>query len=371
MVAQWSFYSILLAAMLTACGGGGGGGFPSIFAIPSSPEIAAAQTPNSPSNPMQEGVSNSASNLNPDTTAGSNSDSEARPMAITPFSYKFGAVNTFGVNDILAELNSPEMVGFLPFELYSDGGATSGKKRRMYEKRAGSTAFDHRFLPRGETDVLFEMRKQGAEGYSTTWVLEAANSIPGTNSQALYSKVVGQNTKYEYEEVDVSNWARRGFLESLNEFGQKGYCQAALTRNEGRTVVLEREVPGASRCSFTLKPGSREMDDRAYIALLAEEGKTGGKLAMQVGAGSESRLLFVRDESQQATFRYDVEDVTSMLLPESTATLNDWAEFFNRKGASGALPYISFTESGRTYRVFVTAFDCSGALCKLWEVKRE
>lgn len=349
-----------LAVLLTACGGGGGGGgggFPLVGAAPSttptSSDPTSTPSPETPSGPSEPtGPSGPTPGTDPDPGS---------PKRTTPYSYKVGSATYENREAFLAELSSPTMAGSL---FFSTTGAVEGGQtvvKAVYEKKGNATKYEHRMALATESRSAAGLKAQGAEGFIPTaiWVDPLKPWM-----EAIFSKSLDVPTKYEYVEVDdLTGKVDPEAVAPLNVLGQQGYCKLDLTF-DGKTV-LSRESPTSARCTFELQP-ARSLVFREFVGQLNDQGQRGYKFAYNTSTftstGAKYATIFVRDESQKTTFRYEIEASTLAGLGTQQAT-EEYLAVLNRHGAAGARWVTDFSEDGKSFRVFMTAYDCSGLLC--------
>ncbi|WP_398494106.1 hypothetical protein [Variovorax sp.] len=348
---------IMLGAlvMLTACGGGGGGGGGGFPMLPAAPPPSAAGPAPAPA-PSDPGPGPTDPETNP----------PERPMVTTPYSFKLGSANALDFKALLAELQSPEMAGRLSDLTIPIRATPSPEGRAIYRGQENAPAYLHRGVSAQDATSLATLQSQGADGYR---VIASSLAVDAGSFMTIFSKDTSKDIRYEYVDAGAlpqTSAEAASFLESLNKFGQQGYCatSATITRNGNQvsiTMLLGREKPTTARCSFEILPTTPTY--AGFIAQGNEKGANGGKFSAALGIDGTPKVLFVRDDAQKSTFKYYATEYTSTAEPGSIEQASDFVKILNREGALGSRPFQQYQENNRYYMIFTTSYDCKGLLC--------
>jgi hypothetical protein len=348
---------IMLGAlvMLTACGGGGGGGGGGFPMLPAAPPPSAAGPAPAPA-PSDPGPGPTDPETNP----------PERPMVTTPYSFKLGSANALDFKALLAELQSPEMAGRLSDLTIPIRATPSPEGRAIYRGQENAPAYLHRGVSAQDATSLATLQSQGADGYR---VIASSLAVDAGSFMTIFSKDTSKDIRYEYVDAGAlpqTSAEAASFLESLNKFGQQGYCatSATITRNGNQvsiTMLLGREKPTTARCSFEILPTTPTY--AGFIAQGNEKGANGGKFSAALGIDGTPKVLFVRDDAQKSTFKYYATEYTSTAEPGSIEQAGDFVKILNREGALGSRPFQQYQENNRYYMIFTTSYDCKGLLC--------
>jgi len=325
-----------ISVILSSCGGGGGGAG-SYGGLP--PATAAALAT------IEEA-------RNPPATV---PDPVARPLRTTVYTFQLGTVDASSFDTFSTELTSPALAGYLLDRIVFVDATARGQWRAIYQRKGQTARYEHRFVSTGAPLTLADFQAQGAEGYRLT---------PGSGAQpkSVFSKVFGEAIQYGYVDaikVPLAAATSQELLRPLNDLGKLGYCG---TQVQGTGFALVKETPSTSRCVFELV-AAKSGGNTGFVAEQNEQGAKGSVFVTSALVAENVMNLYVRDETQTSSFKFEAVDVTATSRPNTIEQAAELLAVLNREGAVGARPLRTYQDGGRPYILFMTAFDCRGLLC--------